>query len=214
MLEVDFKRLEVVWLAGWVSWVFVTWCFCESGIWCPPKCSFYVHIPRWWQLKDFLFSPQTLGFHDPIWLVTIIFFNGLVQPPTRYTWKSTTAMHAAPPHSQWQLHPAPWACFRQKAPKELWDNSPKFERMARKRACARNLILRVIGMRWYWRPLKIFSCNDADDAVIFVVWSLFLSDVASFKALTCYSHSCVLFVCHSYSLKKCWHWLCLYPPWN
>ena len=140
----------------------------------------------------FLFSPQTLGFHDPIWRGHI-FQMAWNQPPTRYTWESKTAMHAAQPHSQWLLHPATVACFRQKAPKELWDNSPKFERMARKRACARNLILRVIGMRWYWRPLKIFSCNDADDALIFVVWSLFLSDFASFTALTCYNHSCVFF---------------------
>ena len=28
---------------------------------------------RWWQLKYFLFSPWTLGFHDPIWFFAYFF---------------------------------------------------------------------------------------------------------------------------------------------
>ena len=37
---------------------------------------------RWWQLNYFLFSPWTLGFHDPIWLLHI-FSNWISEkPPT------------------------------------------------------------------------------------------------------------------------------------
>ena len=35
---------------------------------------------KWWQLKDFLFWPRSLGFHDPIWRA--YFWGWVVQPPT------------------------------------------------------------------------------------------------------------------------------------
>ncbi len=41
-------------------------------------------IPSWWQLKDFLFSPGSLGKWSN--LRVAYFSNGLVQPPTRYCW--------------------------------------------------------------------------------------------------------------------------------
>ena len=40
---------------------------------------------RWWQLKYLLFSPRTLGFHDPNWRSHIFqmgWLKPLVQPPT------------------------------------------------------------------------------------------------------------------------------------
>ena len=36
----------------------------------------------WWFNKHVLFSPRTLGFHDPIWLYSI-FQRGGLKPPTR-----------------------------------------------------------------------------------------------------------------------------------
>ena len=36
---------------------------------------------RWWQLKDFLCSPRTLGKMNPVWRA--YFSSWLVQPPTR-----------------------------------------------------------------------------------------------------------------------------------
>jgi len=41
---------ELIWVYWFFSWV-------SLGVF---------NLSRWWQFKDFLFSPRTLGIHDPI----------------------------------------------------------------------------------------------------------------------------------------------------
>ena len=54
---------------------------------------------EWWQLKDFfIFTPNYLGFHDPILTTAHIFSNGLVGSTTNVGKRSGRSTQRVPPH--------------------------------------------------------------------------------------------------------------------